>query len=137
MAGEFGFGTQFKVTVNTVLTAVADLTSISGPDMSADEVDFTSHDSLGGYREFGQGLKDGGSVELEGNFYSDTTQENLIDVFDSGDTVAMEIVFPNGLGKWTFDGFVTAFSTDAPHDDKLSFTATVKITGKPELVAGS
>ncbi len=133
MAGQFAHGTELKITVSEALKAVAGLTSISGLDLSADEIDYTAHDSPDGYREFGQGLKDAGSVEVEGNFFSDDSQEDVFDLFESGDTVPMEIVFPSGLGKWEFDAFVSAFSTDAPLDDKLGFTATFKVSGQPTL----
>lgn len=138
MAGKFGHGTTLEVTVNSVLTAVAGLTSVGGLDLSSDEVDVTAHDSADGYREFEQGLKDGGSVEVEGNFYNDATQANLKTLFDSGEVVAMAITWPGTVGSWTFNAFVSGFSTDSPMDDKLSFTATVKVSGKPTLVeAGS
>lgn len=134
MSGKFGFGTAFSVTIDSVLTPVASLTGITGLDLTADEVDVTAHDSADGYREYLQGLRDGGSVSLEGNFFNDDSQLALKDLFDAGSVVAMEIAFPNSLATWSFNGFVTGLSTDAPMDDKISFSATVKVTGKPTLV---
>lgn len=133
MAGHFAHGTQFSVTVATVLTAIAELTSITGVEITVDEVDVSSHDSEDAFREFTSGMKDAGSVSIEGNFINDASQTALYDLAVSGETVAMEIVFPDSLGEWTFDGFVTSFSTDAPMDDKISFSATIKVTGKPTL----
>lgn len=133
MAGKFAFGTIFKVTIASVLTPIASLTSITGVELSADEIDVTAHDSPDGYREYAQGLRDSGSVAIEGNFTGDTSHEALKTLFDSGDTVAMSITFPGTLGNWTFNGFITGFSTDAPMEDKLTFSATIKVTGKPIL----
>jgi len=133
MSGKFGFGTTFSVTIADVLEAIAELTSISGPEISVNEIDVTSHDSPDGYMEFLPGLKDGGSVTIEGNFENDASQLHFQTLIDNGVAVPMEIAFPNALATWTFDGFVTAFSTDAPHDDKIDFTATIKVTGKPVL----
>jgi predicted secreted protein len=137
MAGKFGFGTTLSATLNGSLTPIAELTSITGVEMSADEIDVTSHDSPNGYREFLQGLRNGGSVTIEGNFIADASQEGLADLFDSGATVAMEIEFAGNVATWAFDGFVSALSTDAPMDNKISFSATIKISGKPVLSVGS
>ena len=133
MAGKFANGTVFSVTVSEVLTAVASLTNIGGVELSADDVDVTAHDSADDYREFLQGLKDGGSVSIEGNYTHHTSQIALKTLFDSGATVAMKIEFPSALATWTFNGYINGFSTDAPLDDKLTFSASIKVTGKPVL----
>lgn len=133
MAGKFAKGTVFSVTVGSVLTPIASLTNIGGVELSADDVDVTAHDSADDYREFIQGLKDGGSVSIEGNYTHHTSQIALKTLFDSGDTVAMEIDFPDALATWSFNGYINGFSTDAPLDDKLTFSASIKVTGKPTL----
>ena len=133
MAGKFAKGTVFSATIGAVLTPIASLTSISGVELSADDVDVTAHDSADDYREFVQGLKDGGSVSIEGNFTHVASQIGLKTLFDSGDIVAMSIAFPDALATWTFNGYVNALSTDAPMEDKISFSASIKVTGKPTL----
>lgn len=133
MSGKFAFGTVFSVTVATVLTPIAKLTSITGVEVTADEIDVTAHDSSNGYREYVQGLRDSGSVSIEGLFTSDASQIALKTLFDSGDSVAMKIDFPASAGEWSFNGFVTGLSTDAPMDGAITFSATIKVTGKPTL----
>jgi len=138
MAGKFAFGTQFSVTVNSVKTVVGNLTSINGVEITADEIDTTTHDTADGYRTFEQGLKDAGSVTLEGYYTGADSQVALKTLIDSGDSTACEIAFPATLGAaWTFNGFVTAFATSEPFDDKIGFTASVKVSGKPTLTSGS
>jgi len=133
MAGVFAHSTSLKVTIGAVLTEIASLTSIGGLELSADDVDVTAHDSADGYREFVQGLRDSGSFTVEGNYTGDTTHEALKTLFDSGDLVACEIVFPGTTGKWAFTAYVNGVSTDAPLDDKLGFSASFKVSGKPTL----
>jgi len=210
MAGNFAHGSIFSITTAS-LTAVTNLTGISGPSMSADSVDVTAHvavasgkvnsavgsaivtwvdsahsvtgkkdkfqeDWIGHYmiiggtaykvvtftsdesitlasnagtlsgvdyifmptrhREFLQGLRDGGEVSIEGNFDYDEANK-VVTVFNTdanGGVKACEIEFPttpsSGL---TFNGVVTGFETSEPHDDKISYTATIKITGKPNF----
>lgn len=133
MAGKFAKGTVLSVTVGAVLTPVLNLTGVSGVDLSADEIDTTDHDSVDGYKEFEQGLKDGGTVSIEGNFTNHASQVALKTLFDSGEKVACEIEFPNALAKWTFTAFVSAISTDAPYDGKIDFAGALKVSGKPVL----
>ena len=128
-------GTKLQIAETTPIT-VGSLTSINGLEVSADTIDVTTLDSTDGYREFIQGFKDGGEVSVEG--YLDVAtgngQKEMLDLFDSGEVKPFEIVFPATLNaKWAFNGIVTGFSTGASLEDPLSFSATIKVTGKPML----
>ena len=128
-------GTKLQIAETTPIT-VGSLTSINGLEVSADTIDVTTLDSTDGYREFIQGFKDGGEVSVEG--YLDVAtgngQKEMLDLFDSGEVKPFEIVFPATLNaKWAFNGIVTGFSTGASLEDPLSFSATIKVTGRPTL----
>lgn len=131
MAKVRSVGTTFKMGVSTATTAIGGLTSIGGIEISADTVDVTALDSDGGYREFLPGFKDAGDVSLEG-FLDDTDagQAASYAALESGTVQRCEIAFPNG-SKWEFDGIVTGFSTSASLEDAVTFSATVKVSGKP------
>jgi hypothetical protein len=79
---------------------IAELTEISGVDMSADTFDTTTLDITDGYRRFSGGLKDGGEVGITGFFNPGDTlgQQALISAFDSGTESAFTIEFPASLG---------------------------------------
>lgn len=127
MSGVNAFGTTFSFGG----TPVGELTNITGPSTSAETIDVTSHDSTDGWMEFVAGLKNGGEVNLEGN-YEASAGQNL----GVGSSGACVITFKTTPGfKWTFDGIVTSFETSAPHDDKYTFSVTIKVNGKPVLVA--
>ncbi len=85
------------------------------------------------YREYAGGLIDGGEVSLEGNLAEIADADEIKDAMDARDVLEFEIEFPTG-DTWEFDGIVTAFETSAPHDGKLGFSASLKITGQPVLV---
>lgn len=134
MAKVRSVGTTFKMGALTATTAIGGLTSIGGIEVSADTVDVTALDSDGGYREFLMGFKDAGDVSLEG--YLDDTdagQAAAYTALESGEVQTCEIAFPNG-SKWSFKGIITGFSTSASLEDAVSFSATVKVSGKPTFV---
>ena len=118
---------------------VARLSSIGGLELSADTIDTTTLESDGGYREFIAGFKDAGEVSLEGYFVPDVGkgQKELYDLFESGAQQDFVIQFPNDMAKWEFAAIVTGFSTSAELEDPLSFSATLKVSGKPNLTVGA
>lgn len=128
-------GTKLKIGKSVPVT-VAGLTSIGGLELSADTIDVTTLDSDGGYREFIAGFKDAGEVALEGYLAPEEGkgQIDLYALFESGETEDFVIEFPVGVGaKWEFKGIVTGFSTGADLEDPLSFSGTIKVSGKPIL----
>ena len=158
MAGFSGLGTILRMssaggTISSTSTAagMADLTNISGPSMSAEEIDVSSYDSAGGYREFVAGFLDAGEISLEGNLTAAGGAVDLVDAFNDGLERQFHAVFPatgtstsaalvnasGGYLRWVLEGTVTGVETAAPYDDKLSFSATVRISGEPFLVASS
>lgn len=120
-------------------TAIAQVTSISGPGLSAETLDVTSHDSSGGFREFLSGVKDGGEIALDLNFDpAGATHKDaaggLLDDFLNGTAVTYVLKFSDAATtSWTVSAIVSGFEVEAPFDDKLSATATLKLTGSPTL----
>lgn len=126
-------GTKFKISDKVV----GSLKSIGGVSKSASTIDVTTLDSPDAYGEFLGGKKDGGDISLSGFFnYSDDGQKQLDTAFESGEAVQCAIEFPTAAGcKWTFMGVVTAYETGAELEDAISFSATIKVSGKPQLVS--
>jgi len=116
-------------------TAIANVTSVQGPEIERETYDVTSHDSADGWREFVGGLKDGGEVTLEVN-YDPTKHDDLIADFEDTDPRDYKLVAPGGRGTWEFKAFLTGFSAEAPVDDKMSAELTLKVTGKPTITPG-
>lgn len=125
-------GTLLKIGANSI----AELSSISGLSLSAETIDTTALDSTGGYKTFIRGMKDAGEVSISGNFNPGDTngQYAVYDAFEDGEVLNLSILFPASLGaEWTFSGIVTAFSTSAELDGVVSFEATIKVSGQPNL----
>lgn len=124
-------GTKLQIGANYI----AELTSISGLELSADTIETTSLDS-NGWRTFIQGMKDGGEVSVQGFFNSADTQGQvaLYNLFNNGSVSAFTILFPSALGaSWGFSGVVTAIKTGSDMEEAVSFEATIKVTGAPSL----
>lgn len=128
-------GTKLKMGTETPIT-IGGLTEIGGLQLSADTIDVTTLDSDGGYKEFIGGFKDAGEVSLSG-FFDNTTgkgQAEMYAAFESGEVTDFVIEFPEALNtKWTFKGVVTGFETGATLEDPVSFSSTIKVSGKPIL----
>lgn len=112
-------------------TTVAEITNISGPGIKLELIDATHMESPDAFREFIPSLLDGTEVSFDLNYLpGDTNQGGLRD--DQLDRAVR-----NYRIVWTdedsstdqFAGYVTDFTPSAKIDDKLSASATLKITG--------
>ena len=127
---------SYSTTLKRGANTIAEVSSITGPKPSRNAIDVTHLNSPDTYKEFIAGMKDGGEVSIEANFYPGDTngQIGLRDDFEAGTIQDFTVTFPTSTGTtWTFKGLVTEFGTDAPLDDKLPFSATIKITAKPAM----
>ena len=131
MPGQFAGGATLTLGVDLI----AELTNIGGPSMSADAIDVSSHDSPSKFREFVAGMKDAGEISIEGNLISAVQGNLVLANLTSGEAVVVLITFAAAADPATFtgSGFVTAYEPSTPFDEKLSFTATLKLTGLPIL----
>jgi len=110
---------------------VAELTNISGPSSSSDEVDITNHDSQGDYKEFVMGMADGGEFSIEGNFVPvDTNGQTAMIADHYSRTLRTAAVCFLGSG-FQFSATMKSFKVGAPVLGVLSFSATLKVSGKP------
>lgn len=137
MAGMDAFGTELRRgnDAGTVFTAIANVTSVSGPGLSRETIDVTAHDSPEQWMEFLGGLKDGGEVSLDINYNpGEPTHAFLQDDFDDTAPRAYRLVFPDDdQTTWSINGILTGYEPEAPYDDKLAASLTIKVSGKPTL----
>lgn len=107
------------------------LTSIGEITPDSEELDATTLDSTGGYREFLQGFKDSGEVTLSGYYdKADVGQQALIDGYGTGQAKTVAIAFPNSTGGANFNAYVKSFTLGAADVDGIvGFGATLRISG--------
>lgn len=130
-----GFGTTLKRTSS--LYAIAELTKIGSPEISLATEDVTNHDSADGYEEVIATILSAGDVTLEGNFIAGDTNGQIGLMSDMNNKTLQDftITFPTAVAAaWTFKAYVTKVKIgDAEVKGKLSFSAALKISGKPTL----
>lgn len=128
-------GTKLKIGLNFI----GDLSSIGSPSITQEELDVTTLDSEGGYREFIPGFKDPGEVPISGYFViSDLGQADLLAALESEELQDFEIIYPARLGaSWSFQGFVSNLNITAETEDAITFEATLRVSGKPKLNRGA
>ena len=135
MAKYAAFGTQFK----RGATVIAQVTDISGPGLSLDTEDVTSHDSTGGWEEHVGTILRSGEVTLTIEYDPNlATHKNaaggiLADLV-SRTAQTYSLVFPSSPAvTWSFSALCTGFEPGAPVDGALTADVTYKLTGQPTL----
>ena len=119
-----GLGTVFAKGASTI----SEVNSITGPNISRDQIDVTSLDSTGGYREFITGFRDAGELTLNCNF-TVAGYDDFMDSFSSSASDTWTITFDNTEASvFSFDGFVQSVSMGIPLDDKVTMDVTIKLS---------
>lgn len=141
-SGKTGRGVKLKISDGTSPTTyieVANVTSINFSGRDAEEIDFTTLSSTGGFREYRQGFKDGGSIGFEYHFTpTETSHLDLLELWLSGATIDWLIDF-SGAG-WAFGEFGQGFVQN-PGDvsitvgDPISGSGTIRVSGGSQIAA--
>lgn len=139
-AGLTDDATSNATTAGVALTATAQVTNISGPSLSLDTEDVTTHDSSGAWEEVVGTILRGGEITLDIAYdpaedtHDATAGNGLLSRMEGKTKTDFSIVFPDSASTtWNFDGYVTGFESDAAHDGALTASVTIKLDGDPVL----
>lgn len=127
-----GYGSSFGIYNGSAYVDVAEVTNISWPGYARDAVDGTHMTSPDTFREYIAGLMDAGEVTIEINFVPSAT-DVIVAAMVAG-AGQFQIEHANGV-KLQFSAIVTGYEAAVPLDDKMTASATFKVTGKPTAVA--
>jgi len=123
--------------VSEAFTSIAEITELTPPQMSRDEIEVSHYSSTSGYREFIAGWRDGGEVSAKANWLpTNATQDGttgLLESFNDDVVHNWKIVLPGSVATISFSGFLTAYEPDLPMEEQGSLSFTIKITGKPTI----
>jgi hypothetical protein len=133
--------TSNDTTAGVVVATVAQVTNISGPSLSMDTADVTTHDSTNAWEETVGTILRSGEVTIDivydpaDNTQDGTDTSGLVYRMKNKVRSAFSVVFSDTAGSvWSFDGDVTGFEPGAPVDGALTASVTVKPTGSLILV---
>jgi len=128
-------------TAGVVVTTVAQVTSVTGPSLSMDTADVTTHDSPNAWEETVGTILRSGEVTFDivydpaDNTHDGTDTGGLVYRLKNKVRTAFSIVFPDTApSTWSFDGDVTGFEPTEPVDGALTASVTVKPSGSLILV---
>lgn len=110
-------------------TEIAEVTDFTTPDGEAPDIDVTHLGSTAS--EFLQGLPDNGNVSLSGNFVGgDSGQSTLRTARAAQALKTFKITLTDSPATtFTFSAFVKSFVVNAAQNDKLAFTASLRVSG--------
>lgn len=139
-SARIGYGTLFASGNGAspeVFTTLGEVTAITPPGWSRDTVDATHEQSPGAHREFIAGLADAGEVSMDINFVPGNAAAAALEaekaLTGSSTLINRRITFPDG-SYMSFAAILTAVEPDAPIDDKMSASVTLKVSGAPTFV---
>jgi len=119
-------------------TEIAAVTNISGPGLSMDTEDVTTHDSTAAFEEVVGTILRSGEVSLDivydpaGGTHDAST--GLVYRMNAKLRSYFNLVFADsGSTNWQFYGYVTGFEPDSPVDGALTASVTIKLDGQPTL----
>ncbi len=135
MAGIQAMATSLKMVKTADEQAdlvIAHITSIGEQSSEAEEIDVTTLDSPNRAKEYIQGAKDSGSVEIAINNCFDGQIAALKAVYASGAVRTWIETFPDDRGTLTYTGYISALTFgEAAPDGLISATITIRLSGDP------
>ncbi len=116
---------------------IANVKNITGPNKTRATLDTTSLDTLGGYRTFIAGLRDGGNVQFTLNFTRGGYNKMNAD-FESDVKQNYEIYLSQDPEEtsFEFEGLVTELPLNIS-EDIITCQVTIKVSGQVATDSGS
>jgi hypothetical protein len=130
---KIGYNTDFAIYNGSAYVEVAEVTSITWPGYARDAVEATHLNSDDQFREYVPGLMDAGEVTIEMNFIP-SVSDVIIAALTSASIGQFKITAQGGANV-VFRAIVTAYQPQSPVDDRMTASATFKVTGKPVWAA--
>ena len=108
-------------------SAVGQIISISGPNMTRDSIEITNMGSTSKWREFIPGMLDAGECTAD-VVYDGTAVATFLAAQLTQTAQTITVTFPDE-GTWAASGFLTSLGHSIPYDDKVSQSVGMKFTG--------
>jgi predicted secreted protein len=133
-----GLGTILYYASGTNTTAVGNVKSITGPDISVDVLDYTTMDATNNWREKTSGLKDQGALTFDVNYDGSAGgNANALHGLIGNTSYTWGIIFNDhtsggtNCSKFTSAGFLSRLGFAIPFDDMVTQPIEVVLSGEP------
>ncbi len=124
--------------MSETFTTVAEVRSLTGPQMSANMVDVTNHSSGDPWMEKIATLRDAGTISFLINFnHSDPTHDHntgVLYVFSNALRRHMKIILPDNTELLSFSGYVSKVNFNFAVAGVQEATIDITIVGKPTIL---
>ena len=128
-----GYGTTFSVETvagNGIYVELAEITNLTPPNMSVDDIEVTHMQSPDRTKEFIAGLADPGEMSLEMNFIPGSSSDDLILAWRAaGDTRSCRIDYADNSAVDTFPAYVKSYSSTMGVAEALKASLSLKVAG--------
>ena len=110
---------------------IASLSEIGELGGDVDDVDVTTLDTPEPVRAYVRGLAEPGELGIVGVWTADPSQFALHEAVFAGltDPEYFRVTLPGGRGEAEFRGYIGGFRINPQLEDRIEFTARIKITG--------
>ena len=130
--------TSADTQVGETLGPVAQVVNLSGPGLSLDTEDVTTHDSANAWEELVATIIRTGELSLDIVYdpaHADhDASTGFPGLLEARTVVGFNITFPDTAGTvWSFAAVVNGFEPGAAHDGALTAAVKLKLTGEPIL----
>ena len=132
MARIKGKGSVLQVEIASVFTAIAQLTSIDGPEAEVEDADATALDTSGAGKLYAPtGFVEPGEVDAEGLFDPVlASHQALTDLLTAPATVNWKLIFADAAPTtWPFAGHLKKLGPKIEMGDLLRFSFGIKLSG--------
>ena len=127
---DIGYNSTFGIYNGASYVNVGEIQNITPPGYARDAVESTHMTSPNRFREYIAGLMDAGEASIEYS-YTPAAAEVVLTAMLAG-VGSFRVTHPNGV-TLTFSAIVTAWTPGIPMDDRMTGSATFKVTGRPVL----
>lgn len=141
MTGVVGVGATLQVgnaSSPTTWATIAEVVTISGPEVSSELVEASTLDSASGYKEFITGNQDGGTLSLTLNFVNTAAQRDLRALQGALLASPFRLLLPTSPTSWFyFDGRLVDWSQGAEPNAPMQAEVGIKISGEVTYSSGT
>jgi len=132
----WAYGSQLQLgdgAVSEAFTAIAEITELTPPSETRDDIEVSNMSSANGTREFIPGWRDPGEVTFKANWLpTNTTHDSttgLRAVYNDNLNHNWKIILPGSVLTISFAGHLSALETDLPLEEQAQISGTIKVSG--------